>query len=77
MSEFLTGFDLLALGALLAALALLGAVVWVLVDDRPLEDLDRRRARSAKTPPENRPERPKPPATTSATGRGGRGARAA
>ncbi|MBW3554987.1 MAG: hypothetical protein KY466_15885 [Gemmatimonadetes bacterium] len=35
MSEFLMGFDVLALGALLGALLLFGAVIWVLVDNRP------------------------------------------
>ena len=77
MSEFLMGFDVLALGALLGALILFGAAVWVLVDNRPLEDLNRRHAQSAKSPADGRPETPKPPATTSATGRRGRGGRAA
>lgn len=77
MSEFLMGFDVLALGALLGALLLFGAVIWVLVDNRPLEDLNRRPAQSGTRLPDRGPDSPKPPARPTPSRGDGRGGRAA
>lgn len=50
MFEFLMGFDVLGVGALLGALLLLGGLIWILVQNRPLEDLNRRYAESQNVP---------------------------
>lgn len=50
MFEFLMGFDVIGLATLLGALLLLGATIWVLVENRPLEDLNRRHHDSAAAP---------------------------
>lgn len=67
MFEFLIGFDVLGGGTLVGALVLLVGLIWVLVEDRPLEDLNRRHAESPSVPAEAESAMPRtaaaPPAT--------------
>lgn len=36
--EMFAGFDVLAWGVVVGTLGLLGSLIWVLVDDRPIQD---------------------------------------
>lgn len=44
MLEFLSGFDALGLGTLVGSLLFLGALIWVLVENRTFDQLNQRGA---------------------------------